>query len=254
MDNIELVIEESEKSIPELMQEEIPDDATVITIKFSRDISDNMGEWNGYRAVVDRYLRDCGAKVLASSAGVHLNGRSQKFHIHYHLITERFIEPSNPSQHRKRWCSKNDEIMDDISFKYQQLKKDQEKYAVLSYPLKEGRFTSYRAATYRYLGLPMSNEMMRFLADAGKAIYDKELGLAMRQEKSEERKQATLTNLYDLCNQNKQYFSSFKEMMEWLDVNYIAKLELTEMPCPKNYKTNCQKISVYLGFLKYSQL
>jgi hypothetical protein len=254
MDNIKIDFEESEKSIPALIEEQIPDDASVITIKFSRDISDNMGEWNGYRAVADRYLKDCGVKVLASSAGIHLNGRSQKFHIHYHLITERHNEPSNPSQHRKRWCAKNEEIMDDISFKYQLLKKDQEKYAVLSYPLKEGRFTTFKNESYTYLGKPMTKEMQKFLVDAGKAIYDKELGLAMRQEKCEERKQATLTNLYDLCNQNKAQFSSFREMMEWLDINYIAKLELTEMPCPKNYKTNCQKIAVYLGFLKYSQL
>lgn len=254
MANIELIIEEPQKSIPDLIEESIPDDASVITIKFSRDLSDCMCEWNGYRAVVDRYLRDCGVKVLASSAGIHTNGRSQKFHIHYHLICERFNEPSNPSQHRKRWCSKNEDIMDDISFKYQRLKQDQEKYAVLSYPLKEGKFTNYREATYRFLGLPMSKEMMKFLADTGKAIYDKELGLAMRQEKCEERKQASLINLYDLCQQNKHFYSSFREMMEWLDDNYIAKLELTEMPDPKNYKTNCQKIAVYLGFLKYSQL
>lgn len=254
MANIELLIEEPTKTIPELIQEEMPDDATVITVKFSRDLSDCMGEWNGARAVVDRYLKDSGVKVLASSAGIHTNGRSQKFHIHYHLICERFKEPSNPSLHRKRWCNKNEDNMDDISFKYQRLNPNQEKYAILSYPLKEGKITNYREKTYTYLGKPMTKEMINFLVETGKAIYEKELGLAMRQEKCEERKQLALSSLFDLCNQNKSFFSSYKEMMEWLDTNYIDKLELTEMPCPKNYKTNCQKIAVKFGFLKYSQL
>lgn len=43
-------------------------------------------------------------------------------------------------------------------------------------------------------------------------------------------------------------------MMMWLDEEYISKLDLEDMPDPKNYKTNSQKVAVKLGLLRYSQL
>lgn len=259
--NITMTIEEEEVetlgvNIAEVFEKFIPDDAKVITIKYQApDIDEDDFIWSYKRAIVDRYLRDCGVEVLATAAGIHRNGKSQKTHIHYHIIAESFYPPSNPSQHRARWCKKNEESFTNFSFSYKDLDKTLPKYSILSYTLKESTpVKGDRKKSYTMDGKPMIDEMYNFLLDTGAAIYQKELGLAMRLEKCEERKQLALSALFQLCNSNKSNFNSFKSMMLWLDDNYIQGLELTEMPDPKNYKTNCQKIAVKLGFLKYSDI
>ena len=67
---------------------------------------------------------------------------------------------------------------------------------------------------------------------------------------NQQRKQNALTDLYEICVKEK--FSNFNEMINWLDVNYIDKLELHEMPDPHHYKNNILKIAVKLKLRKYS--
>lgn len=251
MDNINLEITEKLPFIAQMMESTIPDDAMVITIKINNvDLEMNQAF---YISPLLRYLTDLDVNILASSGGLHLNGKAQKPHIHFHLIVERFNPPTNPSQHRQRWCKKTDNDLGDVSFKFQKLDVSNPKYSILSYPLKEGKFLTDKRA-YTINGEQMSNEIKDFLCDVGKAIYDKELGLALRQEKCEERKQLALLNLYQLCLDNKDKFTSYTTMMLWLDENYIDKLDITEYPDPKNYKTYCQKIAVKLKFIKYSSI
>lgn len=242
----------------EQLEELIPDDATCIAVKINLvdyDPSDNNENWLPPQLnSVRRYLKDCGVEIIGSTAGIHTEGRRQIPHIHYHFICNHYNEPSNASQHRRRWLGKNgneEENLTDISIKYSSLERNKPKYQFLSYPLKEGK--RLRQSHYYTLnGIRMTNEMFNFLLSVGRTIYDTQVALRIRQDKCVERKQLALQELYEICqNQN---FSSFRNMMEWLDDNYIVSLDLSEYPDPKNYKVNCQKIAIKLGLLKYSSL
>lgn len=64
------------------------------------------------------YVMDT-TKILACSAGKHYEGEHGVPHIHLHFIVERYNKPSNPSQHRNRWLSKDtDRNLDGCSFMY----------------------------------------------------------------------------------------------------------------------------------------
>lgn len=240
----------------------IPDDSMVVDIKI------NLPDYNGENGIaladsgfafmeLKQYIQDLGCKILFSTAGIHLNGKSKVAHIHYNMITSFCFPPSNPSQHRSRWIKKNNANLNtftNVSFKFhQKIDTTTPKYSVLSYPLKEGKKVNLPAC-FVFDEKPMAKRYISFLHNVGKAIYEKQCGLRLRQDKSEERKNLALDNLYQLCVENKDMFSNYREMVVWLDTNFIAKLELKDYPDPKNYKTNCQKICVKLGKLKYSDI
>lgn len=253
-DNIEITFSENE-TLLEKLESLIPEDATCISVKVNipdYDASDCNFIPPAFSALM-AYLKDSGVEVLACSSGLHLNGRNEIPHIHYHIVANHYNEPSNPSQHRKRWLAKKgNEVYDfeDATFKYQRLDVNKPKFQFLAYPLKEGHML--RLKYYLYDGDKMTSEMKKFLLSVGKTIYETQCALRLRQEKCKERKQLALSELYDICKL--QPFKSFRDMMVWLDTNYIDTLELEDMPDPKNYKSNCQKIAVKLKILKYSDI
>jgi len=254
----------NEFSVPDysaIIADCIPDDSVMVSVKIDLDadydVESNPGSIQ--LSCIRDYLIDCNVKVICSTVGLHVNGEHKKPHLHYHMACERFNKPSNPSQHRQRWLSKdNDRNLDGVSVMYQKIDTTQPKYSFLSYPLKEGfPCNLHHGSAKDYFVIdsrPMEKGEKKYLVDVGTEIYNKQLGLRMRQDKCVERKQLALTCLYQLCFDNKHLYSSYKEMLRWLDTNYIDMLELTEMPDPKNYKTNTQKIATKLGFLKYSDL
>lgn len=246
-----------DNNLCETLENFIPDDATCISVKINipdYDASDNNFVPPAFGSI-NRYLKDCGVEILAVSSGIHLEGRREIPHLHYHYITKHYNEPSNPSQHRKRWLAKQGnetESFDEATFKYQRLESNKPKYQFLAYPLKEGRML--KSKYYIYNNEVMCSEMKNYLLSIGQAIYATQMGLKLRQEKSQERKQLALRELHDLCQANLSHFNTFREMLIWLDEKYISTLELEELPDPKNYKTNCQKVAVKLKLLKYSEI
>lgn len=260
---MELTLEEIEPeiSISQQFEEAIPDDVMVINVKLNFDITDEEPLEERHRILptyeIRKYIENLGCKILFSSAGYHLNGERKQPHLHYNFITTSFKVPSNPSQHRNRWFNKEDDANSDFlkcTFKFHQaIDTKTPKYSVLSYPLKEGLQVKENRL-YTFNATPMTKAQKTFLMETGKAIYEKEQGLKLRQDKCEERKKIALNDLFKLCSDNKTEFSNFKQMIVWLDCNYIDKLNIEEYPDPKNYKTNCQKIAVALGKLKYSDI
>lgn len=252
---MELIIKEKdERPIAEILEEAIPDDAVCISVKVNVIDFESQDPFHlpAYGAVT-RYLKDCGVEIIACSSGLHKQGKREIPHIHYHYIVNHYNEPSNPSQHRKRWLAKSgneSESFCDATFKYQRLDSSQPKFQFLAYPLKEG--IVLKRKYYTFENQLMSTQMIEYLKEVGGTIYNVMLALRMRQDKCTERKQLALRELYDICKV--EQFSSYKQMMTWLDAHYIDTLELEDMPDPKNYKTNCQKVAVKLKLLKYSDL
>lgn len=263
---MELTLEELEapsSHLPEQFEEFIPDDSMVINVKYNFNIEEGDELIDSLRLIpfhdIETYVKDLEVTILFSSVGYHLLGERKQPHIHYHFITTPFHPPSNPSQHRKRWAKKVDASMDflNASFKFQSLDGTRPKYQVLSYPLKEGHIINRLRKGdnyYVFNKAPMTKEQIFFLRDVGKSIYDKEQGLKLRQDKCEERKKVALHSLYELCEANKNHFNTYREMVVWLEDNYIQKLSLDEKPDINHYRTNCQKIANTLGKLKYCDI
>lgn len=199
---------------------------------------------------VQGYLRDSGVDIIYSSCGLHLNGENKRPHIHYHIIAKSLPTgtfQSNNSQHRKRWLAK--EGNEYSTFEHTSIrfpKKENPVWCHLAYPYKENlpiKRGEKNIAKYR-----------QFLIGYAVNLYQISLGNRAKQDASDERKKVALLSLAKLLEDNKSEFTNYREMVIWLDTNYISKLSLEEMPDPKNYKTNCQKICVYLGKLKYSDI
>lgn len=259
---------ENPPPIAQQIEDSIPDDSMCISVKYNlsdgeKELLEKSPETVGFSSInwIREYLEDSGVLVLASSVGLHLKGKNQIPHIHYHVMAMNVVKPTNPSDHRRRWLNKKvnqGKDFGDLSIKYQKLDSNSPKYGFLSYPLKEGCCPKWALKSNDFMVIEsrkMTNEEYQFLKSVGVSIYEKHCGLRLRQDKCEERKQLALLTLYVLCDEHKNEFASYKSMVEWLDVNYIDKLkEISEFPDPKNYKTNTQKVCVKLGYLKYSTL
>lgn len=238
-------------TIAQVLEEFIPDDATCISVKINVpdfDPSDNNFTPPSFTDIV-RYLKDSSVDILACSSGIHLEGRNDTPHIHYHFVCNHYNEPTNPSQHRKRWLSKECNShynLDNVSFKYQRLEARKPKYQFLAYPLKEGRVLLKRH--YLYNGDLMSKDMRDFLLSVGSTIYQQAFALRLRQEKLQYRRQLAFSELCDLVGEKE--FSSFNELCDWFDDNYLYKLNYDELPDPKNYKTNIRKIGIKKRLLR----
>lgn len=239
------------ESICEILENFIPEDATCISVKINipdYDASDNNFVPPAF-GTVKQYLEDSGVEILACSSGIHFQGRKEIPHIHYHFITTHYNGVSNPSQHRKRWLAKADNHnhdFQDAQFKYQALEANKPKYQFLAYPLKEGNKLSSKY--YLYDGSKMTSEMVSFLLSVGNTIYQTQCALRLRQEKCQERKQLAYNELVELVGDKS--FSSFRELCDWFDDNYLYKLDYDDIPDPKNYKTNIRKIGIKKRLIK----
>lgn len=239
-------------NIPDLLSESILDTYGCISVKVNyavgEDVSNNIPD-EFYS--VSAYLNDQKLDVVYSTAGIHLNGKNKRPHIHYHLIVKSMPSgtfQSSNSMHRKRWLSKegnNVYSLDNVSISFP--KKEDPVWQHLAYPFKEGFIVKQGVKG-------LLKTQVDFLMEYGKNLYQVSLGNRARQDACENRKKLALNNLAELCKNNISQFNTLKEMMIWLDDSYIATLELEDYPDPKHYKTNCQKIAVNLGKLKYSDI
>jgi len=246
----------------EEFENSIPDDSSVICVKFNHQDADEDGRSIPIRTLRD-YIASTGLKILFASAGLHLNGEHKIPHVHVNFICnpihnckkKTFL--TNQSENYKRWLAKTgEEPFEEFSMKIHRtidLKKP--KYSTLAYPLKEGHELKIsKQLFYQFLGNPMTQEQIELLKSVGQTIYQTELALNLRRDKCEERKKVALTDLYKICEENKEKFNTLKEMAEFLEDEYIAKLDLVDYPDFQHYKNNLIKISTKLGKLKYCDM
>ena len=247
----------------EYFQDKILDDDQVVQFKIN-EIDPSGNDTHLLGNIVEYVRRGLNADIKFCSAGVHLEGKNKIPHYHLHIITDRSVKkPQNPSDHRKRFIAKMHKLgdeeysMGDVSMKWASVDTQAPKYNILAYPLKEGREVRNEEGKLKrqyYIDMykPMTNEMLKFLKDIGKAIYEHNKALHFRNDLCEERKKHKLMELYDLVKH--QHFDNYKDMLIWLEDNYIGKLELDKLPDFRNYKSNCEKVAVKLGILKYYNL
>lgn len=249
---LDLEIQEVQLSLAEELSQSITEECRCISVKinFAKDEYEDETSIPSEFFSVKSYFADCKLDILYTTCGLHLLGENKKPHIHYHVITRSMPSGtfmSSNSQHRKRWQAKEgNEIFtfENVSIRFP--KKESPVWQHLAYPFKEG------------LPIPKGNNIpkkyLEFLIEYAKNLYQVSLGNRARQDACEERKKTNLLSLAKLCEEHKSEFNNFREMMIWLDTNYIDTLSLEDLPDPRNYKTNCQKIGVFLKKLKYSDI
>lgn len=247
----------------DFFEDNIPDDALCVSVKMMltsehlEDVSGNSIMMRHDVNTVRRFLTEKyfqNLTIYAYTCGLHLNGKSKKPHIHLHMIVDNFEPPSNVSRDKKVWGNKNDTDMSLYSFKFQKLDVDAPKFQFLAYPLKEKKQVLPKKDHYFLLGEPMSFEYIRFLENVGNDIYSRAYAIKLRVEKSDQKKIHKLQLLKELCEQNRDKFSTYREMMKWLDVAFIHTLKVEEKPNPKNYKDMCFIVANTLGLVEYSDV
>lgn len=233
----------------------ITDEHSVICIKVNLKNAvepshgDNLDPLFAFRA----YLIANKVQIVYATLGLHALGENGRAHFHWHIIVANipggtFL--SNNSLHRKRWLAKDNNHQQysfgDGSIRFPS--KEDPVWQCLAYPWKEGNdiiHGAFHIIPERYCG---------FLKKYGTDLYQVALGKRARQDACDERKKNALIQLHDLCKQNADQFADYRQMCVWLDQNYILTLSVEEYPDPRNYKTNCQKIAINLGKLKYSDI
>jgi len=242
----------------EVLEAAIPDDAWTVSLIFngvSVTAEKKVEQWEWQLA--KQYVESFGT-ILFSSAGLHLNGKAAKPHIHYCFIIDRVLckmPPANPSDHRKRFCTKEgmEPFPKGVTVQFKKIEPDKPKYSCLSYPLKEGLGLPDTPRLYFAFGEPMKKEVFKFLKEYGKGIYDVEVANNLRRDKCDERKKNALMAMHEYCVAGRSEFDDLRSMRKYLDA-YIQKLELTEKPKFSNYLANCHAIASDLGILKYSDI
>lgn len=217
----------------------------------------NIGEGESpddfpYDACID-YVRSLGVCIHATSGGVHYKGLRGIPHVHYVVVSGCFPVTANPSSRKARFAKRIGDA--DVKRRFsettqklthQYVWEGRLRWQPLAYPLKEGN----RLSAEMYHGL--SDEYINFLESVGTTIYNTQTALRARQDACEERKKNALTDLWSVVKGRQ--FRNIREMAQFLDVQYIEKLELTDLPDPRHYDANVKKCATKLGIFKYSEL
>lgn len=210
---------------------------------------------------IQKYLTDYGLDIVASSVGIHLQGKRENPHAHYHYLVKikggaakkNGVKPSNPSNNRKDWLKKNPGFtLGESEFKYQELDPKKNHHVdMLAYPMKEGIVAARNY--YIYKNEIMTDEMYDAMLAYAKSLFAAAQAEKTRKERAAEGSYSVLCDILDIAKMGRNKFTNLQEMREYLDVHYISNLKLNDYPRPNDYKINCQKVAVALGIAKYSE-
>lgn len=201
----------------------------------------NLEEWSDGMptpqnlAAVQFYIRDAVGRIQASTIGVHVNGRSQVPHWHYHVIVRADGVPktllSNASAHRRNWLKKQTfGDFGDVTVRVTHMKSDEPRYQILSYPLKEGlTFSNAHEEMFNVFDtISMTDEMYNMLVGVGRKIYEESLAMQARRDRSEA-KVLSVREAVDACIGNK-VFHSFDDVLDHIVDNYYGNFTVADAP------------------------
>lgn len=231
----------------------IPDDAICVGVLIKCEVKDeepeNFLDEIGFITIRDFLLNTYKCRIIGATCGIHLQGRSQKRHIHYNLIMTNFKPPTNNSKNKKIYMTA--EGLDDfcecgykVSFKFEKIKLDAPKYQHLTYPLKEGLEVD-RPLVNIWQGVKMKKEMLDFLKSVGQAIFEKEKALNERRDKHDAKIKNQLYDLYLYAKEKK--YNSYPEFVKDVDDVYLRKIPFGERPNSRNLVEHIRQVAYELG-------
>lgn len=272
MENIILSTEEEivDYNFVSELQETIPDDCLWIAAKRNNSVKEFslINDSEEYFDNVRRYAYSWG-KILYSSMGIHLNGERKIPHIHWVFCIQPSRSYANKSTDRANWLKDNSESVtwfkdNQWTFQYTEgCTVGKPKWFPLAYPLKEGKYNKEHHPNpykgwYYYNQISngksrrMSNELQEFLMLQGTRIYQENLAKNEIRDLSEQKKQDAVQSIADCAKTHRDKFTTYKQMVDTLEIYYMDKLELKDKPCLNNYRTACQKVGNSLGIFRYA--
>lgn len=238
-----------ERNWAEEFQEQCHEDNLCLSFKKNFSEPDAKEEMNSTCSAIMSYLFDSNVEVLASTAGLHLNGENKVPHVHVHVLVIKSTVPktmlSQASTHRQR---KGGERMRDVSMK-SQVPRDA-LCSFLAYPFKEGLILSSRFQLWMKDTMP--RDCINFLKELATSIYQSNLAKNLIRDKSEQRKEKAYLELLEIARTGT--YSSYKEFLIYMENEYIEKLQPEDMCDIRNYKRNLEKIAVALRIIKTYEL
>lgn len=225
-------------------------------------------DWEQYicdkHTLVRCYLEDNDYDIIEFSSGRHMEGKARKAHAHIHYVLKfngtgnplysnestrkgRYVEKvlANPTEYGITKFLKPGQInWTNITMRWCILDIDSIHYDVLSYPLKEG----IRCHQLLYT---MEEEYIIALREYAQGIYNGQIAMHERRERSEEKLQCRKEEMLKVAREHRALFSNWKEMALVLQKYYVLPLPFREKPRPQDFKINCQIIAVELGIADY---
>jgi len=212
-----------------------------------------------------RFTNDTLGEVVASTVGMHLDGKNKNPHCHFHFVVKepyKKLADSAKSNRKHRWLRDKD-IQDTVHMKrmtvaYAPFDSEKPNWSILAYPLKEGKRGSIRMYTVIRPGAGMVSmpvQIIDLLESTATQIYQSTLAVRERNEKAEKKREDSLQELFEWAKKERGNFTTFYEMQEHFEDNYILRLVETEgihsLPDVVNYNRNLKKVGRALGIFRY---
>jgi len=271
MENTILSVEQEVLTFVADLHDTIPDDCLWIAAKRNNSPKEFslISDPEDYFDNVYYYASSWG-KILYSSMGIHCNGERKIPHIHWVFCIQPKRSYANKSTDRINWLKEQNESLtwfkdNQWTFQYTDgCHSGKPKWCPLAYPLKEGNYNKahYPGDSYQgwyfynqYLqntSRRMSDTFLQFLISQGTRIYQETLAKNEIRDLSEQKKQDAVQSIADCAKTHRDKFSTYKQMVDTLEIYYMDKLELKDKPCLNNYRTACQKVGNSLGIFRYA--
>jgi len=240
-----------------------------LDLKYYQDGESGEPEWweiaEDHFHIAMNFTTDTLGEVVASSVGMHLDGKNKKPHVHFHFVVNEPYKPladSAKSMRKVRWLKDRDPqdsvYMKHMTVAYSPFDTDKPKWSVLAYPLKEGKRGDIRMYRVIRPGAGMVNmpvEIIDLLEVVATTIYQTAVAVRERNEKAEKKREDNLQELYDWAVKERSGYNNFREMQEHFEDKYLFKIVETEglhaLPDVVNYNRNLKKVGRALGIFRY---
>jgi len=211
--------------------------------------------------LANSFIKAIGNDVIASSVGMHLNGKNANPHVHFHFVIKQPFKvlSSAHSMKKTRFCKELEPsdylLFKQMTWKHMPIDEKKPLWCILSYPLKE-KIRGYKEMYSLGTSL-IPREIVDLLELVGSDIYQSSVAQAERNEKSQQRKSEDLEELLQVAIKNRSEFKNFQQMQSWFDSVYLRKLAHHEgihsLPDVVNFNKNLKKIGYMLNLFEYRQ-
>lgn len=248
----------------------------VITVKvdlrsyvdYERPLSDELvceETWEmlyeGHWDLAKKFIDSLGLTIIASSVGMHLNGKNANPHVHFHFVLKQPWKALTSAHSMRKTRFGNDLdpaeylLFKQMTWKHMPIDDKKPLWCILSYPLKE-KIRGFKEM-YCLEETKILPEIIELLELVGSDIYQSSVAQAERNEKSQQRKSDDLEELLQVALKNRTEYKDFGGMQGWFDTVYLRKLAHHEgihsLPDVVNFNKNLKKIGYMLNIFEYKQ-
>jgi len=204
--------------------------------------------------VLREYFTSIG-DIQLSSLGVHLQGKSQVPHWHYHVVVLSSSIPktllSNPSVHRKAWRNKTGKDFGEASIRVQQMSLTDPVINIMSYPLKE-RLTFVDGREFLTVSNDgISDAFYQLILDYGNKLFQEASLMSERRERHEKKSLTLRQEILDLVEEHKP--KTMDEVFELIEDVYLPTKTIDNIPIMHNLDIAITQVCVMKKIISFRQ-